>query len=482
MGAEVVRHVLEADFQVVQQGDLRPGLVVERDRLLQDAEIAGFPDIGNRTEDKPQRVVVETAADVVVAPLGQGLVLMVAAAIRELRGGNVDDPLPRPLRDEMDDAGEVLVGIAEAHAPADAALEIAGAPAEEEGDHALVLVPDVHGPVQLRHVRFHGETPQEVVPVGFQGCEGRIDLLRSGERIHHRLRLGLVDHGGGDELLLGRILHIPEDENQFRGLPRFQRQVEPVRGDGAPAMGHGVPGSAGEDLLRRLESVVHADEGFPVRVEPVEGTVHAEEGVMVAAFAVFGLVIEDVPIDLHLARGEVPLEILHVGGSVPEAPFHEGIELEGLFRRTRVHEFHPVHFAAVADGHEEKDIGLQPVLLPRHPGIAHAVAALIGVEGGLAGLPARIPDRVAILDVVIAAAGVHGYAVVAVAEDPAEFGVLAEAVTACGIGNQGEEILRPHVVDPRPRGGRIRDDVLPVGVVEMSVFFHMLWLHQSFQK
>ena len=407
---------------------------------------------------------------------------MVAAAVRELRGGDVDDPLPCPLRDEMDDAGEVLVGIAEAHAPADAALEIAGAPAEEEGDHALVLVPDVHGPVQFRHVGFHGETPQEVVPVGFQGCEGRIDLLRSGERIHHHLRLGLVDHGRGDELLFRRILHIAEDEDQFRGLPGFQHQVEPVRGDGAPAMGHGVPGSPGENLLRSLESVVHADEGFPVRVEPVEGTVHAEEGVMVAAFAVFGLVIEDVPVDFHFARGEVPLEVLHVGGGVPQAPFHEGIELEGLFHRTRIRKFHPVHLAAVADGHEEEGIGLQPALLPRHPGIAHAVTALIGVEGGLAGLPARVPDRVPVLDVVIAAAGVHGHAVVAVAEDPAELGILAEAVTACGIGDQGEEILRPHVVDPRPRGGRIRDDVLPMGVVEVSVFFHMFWLTSKFSK
>ena len=382
----------------------------------------------------------------------------------------------------MDDAGEVLVGIAEAHAPADAALEITGAPAEEEGDHALVLVPDVHGPVQFRHVGFHGETPQEVVPVGFQGSEGRIDLLPGREGFHHRPCLGLVDHGRGDELLLRRILHIAKDEDQFRGLPGFQRQVEPVRGDRAPAMGHGVPGSAGEDLLRRLETVVHADEGFPVRVEPVEGTVHAEEGVMVAALAVFGLVIEDVPVDFHFTRGEVPLEVLHVGGGVPEAPFHEGIELEGLFRRARVRQLHPVHLAAVADGHEEEDISLQPVLLPRHPGIAHAVTALVGVEGGLAGLPARVPDRFAVLDVVIAAAGVHGHAVVAVAEDPAEFGILAEAVTACGIGNQGEEILRPHVVDPRPRGGRIRDDVLPAGVVEVSVFFHMLCFTSKFSK
>ena len=254
-----------------------------------------------------------------------------------------------------------------------------------------------------------------------------------------------------------------------------------MRGDGAPAMGHGVPGSPGEHLLRCVEPVVHADEGLAVRVEAVECAIHAEEGVMVAALAVFGLVVQDVPLDLHLARGQVPLEVLHVRRGVPEAPFHEGIELEGLLHRARVRELHPVHLAAVADGHEEKDIGLQAVLLPRHTGIAHAVAALIEVQRRLAGLPARIPDGVAVLDIIIAPAVVHRHPVVTVPQDPAELGVLAEAVAAGGVGNQGEEILRAHVVDPRPRGGGIRDDVFAVRVVEMSETFHR-WLTIDYSK
>ena len=237
-------------------------------------------------------------------------------------------------------------------------------------------------------------------------------------------------------------------------------------------MGHGVPGGACEDLLRGIEAIVHADEGFPVGIEAVESAVHAEEGVMVAALAVFGLVIQDVPLDFHLAGGQVPLEVLHVRRGVPEAPFHEGIELEGLLHRARVRELHPVHLAAVADGHEEKDIGLQAVLLPRHAGIAHAVPALIEVQRRLAGLPARVPDSVAVLDVIIAPAIVHRHPVVAVPQDPAELGVLAEAVAAGGVGNEGEEILRAHIVDPGPRGGGIRDDVLAVRVVEMSETFH----------
>ena len=173
-------------------------------------------------------------------------------------------------------------------------------------------------------------------------------------------------------------------------------------------------------------------------------------------------------------------------------PLEEGITLNEIKRRVVAYERqrfldqfnptylpmasvcepHPVHLAAVADGHEEEDVGFQAALLPHHAGIAHAVTALVAVKRRLARLPARIPDSVAVLDVVIAPAVIHRHAVVAVPQDPAELGVLAEAVAAGRVGDQGEEILRSHIVDPGPRGGRVRDDVLAECVIEMSEFFH----------
>ena len=77
--------------------------------------------------DQPGRVVVEAAADVVVAALRQRLVLVVGAAGRQLRRSDVEDPLAGPRRDHVDEAEQVLVGVAEAHATADARLE-AGRP------------------------------------------------------------------------------------------------------------------------------------------------------------------------------------------------------------------------------------------------------------------------------------------------------------------------------------------------------------------
>ena len=69
---------------------------------------------------------------------------MVAATVRELGAGDVDDALAGTGRYLMNEAYEVLVGIAEAHASTDAALEETCRTRHTEGDHALILVPDVH--------------------------------------------------------------------------------------------------------------------------------------------------------------------------------------------------------------------------------------------------------------------------------------------------------------------------------------------------
>ena len=46
--------------------------VVPRHFLVQDAEISRLLDVCHRAEDKPHGVIIESAADVVVATLGEG--------------------------------------------------------------------------------------------------------------------------------------------------------------------------------------------------------------------------------------------------------------------------------------------------------------------------------------------------------------------------------------------------------------------------
>ena len=83
--------------------------------------------------------------------------------------------------------------------------------------------------------------------------------------------------------------------------------------------------------------------------------------------------------------------------------------------------------------HEEKHARLDTVLGSCDAGIAHAMTALIEIKRSLARLPARRPDRTAVVDIEIPSTIVHRHTVIAVAGDPAELSVLVERISAGGV-------------------------------------------------
>ena len=115
--------MVHRNLQVLEETYLAARLVVERHLLGEDGEVARLLDVSHGSEDEPAWIIVESATDVVVAALGEWLILMIAAAVWELGAGNVDDALPCTGGNLMHKAHEVLVGVAEAHASSDAALE-----------------------------------------------------------------------------------------------------------------------------------------------------------------------------------------------------------------------------------------------------------------------------------------------------------------------------------------------------------------------
>ena len=123
MRTEVLDDVVHRHLQVLKQCHLRTRLVVERYHLVENREVARLLDIRHCSEDEPAGVVVETAADVIIATLGERLVLMVAATVRELGRGDVDDTLAGTTWNLVYEAHQVLVGVAETHTTTDTALE-----------------------------------------------------------------------------------------------------------------------------------------------------------------------------------------------------------------------------------------------------------------------------------------------------------------------------------------------------------------------
>ena len=188
--------------------------------------------------------------------------------------------------------------------------------------------------------------------------------------------------------------------------------------------------------IRIGKLIIEADERLTVGVEALDRNVHTVEGVVIAALAVFGLVVDHRVLDFDLTGREIALEVLHVGRCIPQAPLGKGEQLEALHLIAVVGERELLHLGPCVQGHKEQHRCLDTVLAARDAGVVHAMTTLIAVERRLAGLPSRVPHGAAIVDVEVAAAVVHRHAVVAVARQAAELGILVEAVAAGRVGNQ----------------------------------------------
>ena len=233
----------------------------------------------------------------------------------------------------MDEAQQVLTAIAEAHAAADAAFKVAGGTAHVEGDHALVLVPQVHLTVQFFVRAVHVEVVEQTGPVLLQRRQLFVKLCVGLELPQQRVGGFFVDHTGGNELLVHRVLAVAQHKDQAQCLTRLQFAADAVAGDGRPAMSVAVGGRVVPHHLRIAEAVVQAQEGFPAGVIAVHRRVDGIDGVMIAALPVLGLVVDGgaAVFKLHFRQRVVALEVGGVVLRVPQAELDEAVQ-GNLFR------------------------------------------------------------------------------------------------------------------------------------------------------
>ena len=73
---------------------------------------------------------------------------MVCTAVLKLCGGDIDQSLPCPVGNEVDESQQILTGIPESHTTADPGFKVGGGTAHVESDHTLILMPyiDQYGP------------------------------------------------------------------------------------------------------------------------------------------------------------------------------------------------------------------------------------------------------------------------------------------------------------------------------------------------
>ena len=252
MGGDKVK----GTFQVFHKGNGCGHIIVKRNLLFQDRHISGLPDIGVYCSDEPQGIVVKAASDIGISLFGQRLVLVISAAVGELCGGNIQDTFSCPLRNQMEEAQEILAGIPKAHASADTGLIVGGGTGHIEGYHTLILVPDIHHTVHLIVGRAYLEAGQQLFPVMAQFFKSLVHSLFVGVFCQELPGFGFIDHIGSFPFFLPGIFCVSQDEDISFAFPRFQAEVQLVGGDRIPAAGYRICQLSSQHSLRSVRSPV----------------------------------------------------------------------------------------------------------------------------------------------------------------------------------------------------------------------------------
>ena len=98
---------------------------------------------------------------------------------------------------------------------------------------------------------------------------------------------------------------------------------------------------------------------------------------MVSALSVFSLVINSGTNDFHLSCREIALEILHVCGCVPKAPFLVRKQFQTLFLVCVIGKCHLLYLSPRLQWYEEQDTCRHSILASCNPCVVHSVAALV---------------------------------------------------------------------------------------------------------
>ena len=215
------------------------------------------------------------------------------------------------------------------------------------------MVPDIDHAVEFVVPGVCRVDVEQVVPIVAQFGKSSIHLFAGVEACHHSLSLRLVDDLRSDEFLLLLVLDIAQQEDIVTAFIGLQFHLDVVRSDGAPTVGMAVARTAFDDGIRIGKLIIEADERLTVGVKALDRNVHTVECVVIAALAVFGLVVDNRALDFDLTGREVALEVLHVGRCIPQAPLGKGEQLEALHLIAVVGEREFLHLGACVQGHKE---------------------------------------------------------------------------------------------------------------------------------
>ena len=198
-------------------------------------------------------------------------------------------------------------------------------------------------------------------------------------------------------------------------------------------MCHAILWLAFHHAIRVGKLIVESDERLAVGVETIHRDIHAVVCEMISALLIFCLMINGATINLHFSCREIALEVLHIRSGIPQTPFSKRKEFQRTFLLTMIRECEFLHFAPFLKRHKEKHTCFHTVLRTSDARVVHAMTTFIAVERCLARLPAWVPNCVAILNIEVTTTIVHWHAIVAIARDATELGILEEGIATSSV-------------------------------------------------
>ena len=141
-----------------------------------------------------------------------------------------------------------------------------------------------------------------------------------------------------------------------------------------------------------------------------------------------------------------------------------------LIHLCRIGNFYFMDFRVRTQWNKIQHLRLDPVFQACQYRITHTVPAFITVQRCFHRFPSWRPDCPLIIDIEISTAHVKRYIIIAIACQAAEFCISVECIPACCIRYQSEKFFGSQIVDPRPWGLGIRNNVFSFCVVKISVF------------
>ncbi len=280
--------------------------------------------------------------------------------------------------------------------------------------------------------------------------------------------LFLVDDAGGAPFGVLRVFDVAQAQQQGPGCAGGQRQRELHGAYRCPAVGHAAGAGAVFHRLGHGRRAIHAHKGVAAGVKALIRAIRPQNGVVIPPFPVLGFVVDGVGLQLYLADGEVALEIGAVVHGVPQAELHIGEQRHRAGRIASVGNGQANEQAVVPLGHQHLLLDGHVIFDAAEDGIAQPVSALVLVQLRLRGLPAGIPDGVAVLNIYMKAVAVQRAVVIAVAGQSAKTGIPVEGVTAGCVGHQRKKVLAAQVIDPRQRCAGRLDHIFAFCVVEVA--------------